>query len=244
MARKVEELLGEGNPRQDPIARLWALRSTLEIEHEHLTTLQIWSLRRKMREVEIEIVSSLHKIGARDPEGLRLMEANGLVRHEGVFLKEFRLTRQGLLQLNKRLQETDAAEARRGVEEAIHREKELAEARRRTEEAEEKRRRAEAARRETGRRASEEQASKETTPAVETTLREGPWQVLGLHREMFTKGSGASKNAIKAAYFSLMRDLHPDKLPLGATKAQRKLITDKVEEITEAYRQLREEGYA
>ncbi|MDV3277279.1 MAG: J domain-containing protein [Nitrososphaerales archaeon] len=53
------------------------------------------------------------------------------------------------------------------------------------------------------------------------------WAVLGLR-------PGATPEVIKAVYQELMKQYHVDKLPAGATPAQRKLVEDKVKEINEA----------
>jgi len=63
-----------------------------------------------------------------------------------------------------------------------------------------------------------------------------PWDVLGLPRN-------TSREMIKTKYHSLLVDLHPDRLPSGATPAQRKVIDDKVKEINDAYNRLRQQGY-
>jgi DnaJ domain len=53
------------------------------------------------------------------------------------------------------------------------------------------------------------------------------WEVLGLQ-------PGATKEEIKAAHRRLSLQLHPDKLPPGATPEQRKVITERMAEINEA----------
>jgi len=63
-----------------------------------------------------------------------------------------------------------------------------------------------------------------------------PWSVLGLPRN-------ASREMIKTKYHDLLMDLHPDKLPLGATPGQKKVIEDKVKEINNAYTRLKQRGY-
>jgi hypothetical protein len=70
----------------------------------------------------------------------------------------------------------------------------------------------------------EVRASSSQRPAPERDY----WSVLGLQ-------PGASKEVVKAVFGELMKQYHPDKLPDGATPAQRKLIEDKVKELTEAY---------
>jgi DnaJ domain len=62
------------------------------------------------------------------------------------------------------------------------------------------------------------------------------WEVLGVPRY-------ASSEVIKTKYHSLLVELHPDRLPAGATDAQREVIDDKVKEINDAYNRLKEQGY-
>jgi DnaJ domain len=89
--------------------------------------------------------------------------------------------------------------------------------------------------------ATPQRVSSATTsaPPPQKSLPAGPdpWDVLGLQRN-------SSRDTIKQKYHDLLVELHPDRLPQGATPAQRKVIDDKVKEITSAYNRLKQQGHA
>jgi hypothetical protein len=74
-------------------------------------------------------------------------------------------------------------------------------------------------------------------PIIPASVSPDPWGVLDVPRN-------TSRAVIKTKYHSLLIDLHPDKLPFGATPAQRRVIEDKVKEINNAYNSLKQLGYA